>query len=131
MAPPLLALRGARLADGPRWLFDGVDIALEARERACLVGRNGAGKSTLLRVLAGTTAPDSGERTVASGVRIGMVAQEPDLVGETLRDFAMADGALAHEADAALEAFGLDPSRSPVGLSGGEARRAMPEGEGP
>jgi len=124
MAPPLLALRGVRLADGPRWLFDGVDLALEPRERACLVGRNGAGKSTLLRILAGTGAPDDGERTLPPGTRITLVAQEPALVGATLRDFAIAGGAAPHEADAALELFGLDPERAPVGLSGGEARRA-------
>jgi ATP-binding cassette subfamily F protein uup len=124
MAPPLLALRGVRLADGPRWLFDGVDLALEPRERACLVGRNGAGKSTLLRILAGTAAPDDGERTLPPGTRITLVAQEPALVGATLRDFAITGGAAPYEADAALELFGLDPERAPVGLSGGEARRA-------
>ena len=53
MAPPVLALRDVRLADGSRSLFDGVDLPLEARARAALVGRNGAGKSTLLRLLAG------------------------------------------------------------------------------
>jgi ATP-binding cassette subfamily F protein uup len=124
MAPPLLALRGVRLADGPRWLFDGVDLALGARERACLVGRNGAGKSTLLRILAGAQIPEEGERTLAAGTRISLVAQEPALSGVTLRDFATAGGAAAHEADAALEAFDLDPERRPEGLSGGEARRA-------
>jgi ATP-binding cassette subfamily F protein uup len=124
MAPPVLALRGVRLADGPRWLFDGVDLALETRDRACLVGRNGAGKSTLLRILAGIGKPDDGERTLPPGTRITLVAQEPALVGATLRDFAMAGGAAAHEADAALETFGLDPERAPRGLSGGEARRA-------
>jgi ATP-binding cassette subfamily F protein uup len=124
MAPPLLALRGVRLVDGPRWLFDGVDLALETRERACLVGRNGAGKSTLLRILAGTGTPDEGERTLPPGTRITLVAQEPALVGATLRDFATTGGAAPYEADAALELFGLDPERSPVGLSGGEARRA-------
>ena len=51
-----------RLADGPRMLFDGVDLALEPGVHACLVGRNGAGKSTLLRILAGLIEPDGGER---------------------------------------------------------------------
>ena len=121
---PVLALRDVRLADGPRWLFDGVDLALEARGRACLVGRNGAGKSTLLRVLAGLTAPDDGERTLSPGTRVSLVAQEPLVEGATLLDFATAGGATRHEAEAALESFGLDPARAPVGLSGGEARRA-------
>ncbi len=121
---PVLALRDVRLADGPRWLFDGVDLALEARGRACLVGRNGAGKSTLLRVLAGLTAPDDGERTLPPGTRVSLVAQEPLIEGATLLEFASAGGAARHEAEAALESFGLDRAREPAGLSGGEARRA-------
>ena len=124
MAAPVLALRDVRLADGPRWLFDGVELALETRERACLVGRNGAGKSTLLRILAGLTAPDDGERTLSPGTRIVLVSQEPDIAGASLLDYATAGGAAAHEAEALLEAFGLDPARVPVGLSGGETRRA-------
>ena len=56
--PPILALKSVRLADGPRMLFDGADLALEPRVRAALVGANGAGKSTLLRMLAGLIEPD-------------------------------------------------------------------------
>ena len=64
MKPPVLALKDVRLADGPKMLFDGVDLAVEPRSRACLVGRNGAGKSTLLKILAGQIAADEGERNV-------------------------------------------------------------------
>jgi len=124
MAAPVLALRNARLRDGARWLFDGVDIILEPRDRACLVGRNGEGKSTLLRVLTGAQEPDEGVRAVAPGVRIVHVAQEPPLVGETLLDFTVSGGAAAHEAGAWLDVFELDPRRSTLGLSGGETRRA-------
>ena len=112
-----------RLADGPRMLFDGVDLALEPGVRACLVGRNGAGKSTLLRVLVGLTEPDGGERTLTPALRISLVAQEPAIVGDTLADYAAAGGAPPHEAEAALQAFGLDPRRGTRGLSGGEGRR--------
>jgi ABC transport system ATP-binding/permease protein len=123
MAPPILALRDVRLADGPRMMFDGADLALERRERACLVGRNGAGKSTLLRILAGTLAPDDGERTVTPGMKIAYVGQEPAIAGDSLEAFATAGGAAPHQARAELEAFGLDPARGTEGLSGGEARR--------
>ena len=60
---------------GPLLLED-VDLALEAGERVCIVGRNGAGKSTLLRLLAGEIQPDEGERRVQAGVRIARLAQE-------------------------------------------------------
>src|SRR5690349_23470299 len=86
MRAPILACKDVRLADGPLMLFDGVDLALDARVRACLVGRNGAGKSTLLRILAGEVLPDDGERTVTPGARIAFVPQEPQIAGGSLLD---------------------------------------------
>jgi ATP-binding cassette subfamily F protein uup len=117
-------LKDVRLADGPALLFDGVDLALDARIHACLVGRNGAGKSTLLRLLAGLIEPDGGDRSVRPGVRIALALQEPVITGEILLDYATAGGAEAHEAEAALMTFDLDPGRPTPGLSGGEGRRA-------
>jgi len=123
MKPPVLALRQVRLADGPRMLFDGVDLALEPRCRACLVGRNGAGKTTLLRILAGEVEVDDGEKTQVPGLRIAWVPQEPVITGPTVLDH-VAAGAAPHEAEAALQTFGLSPSKLSEGLSGGEVRRA-------
>ncbi len=123
MRAPILALKDVRLADGPRMLFDGVDLGLEPRVRAALVGRNGAGKSTLLRILAGQVQADGGERTITPGTRISMVPQEPEIVGSTLLDHAVAGGAPAHRAEATLQRFGLDPAKPAQGLSGGETRR--------
>jgi ATP-binding cassette subfamily F protein uup len=124
MRAPILALKDVRLADGPLMLFDGVDLALDARVRACLVGRNGAGKSTLLRILAGQIEPDGGERNVTTGTRIAFVPQEPEIVGATLLDYATAGGAPDYMAQARLIDFGLDPAKDAQGLSGGEIRRA-------
>src|SRR4029077_4448328 len=50
---------------GGRPLLRGVSFKLERRERMTLAGRNGAGKTTLLRMLAGHTAIDRGELSVA------------------------------------------------------------------
>ena len=124
MRAPILALKDVRLADGPRMLFDGVDLGLEPRVRACLVGRNGAGKSTLMRIIAGLIEADSGERVITPGTRVSMVLQEPEIYGGSLLDYATAGAAPAHRAEAELEAFGLDPRKAAAGLSGGETRRA-------
>ncbi len=41
-------------------VLSGLDLAIEAGERLCLVGPNGAGKSSLLRCLTGLALPTSG-----------------------------------------------------------------------
>ena len=122
--PPLIALKGVRLQDGQRPLFDGVDLAIEPRTRACLVGRNGAGKSTLMKIIMGQVEPDSGERAIQSGVRFAYVPQEPAITGETLLDYAVSGEAESWTAEAWLHTFGLDPEKPAVNLSGGEIRRA-------
>ncbi|WP_413206265.1 ATP-binding cassette domain-containing protein [Rhodospirillum sp. A1_3_36] len=130
MAPPPLALRDITLGFGGRPLFRGVTAEVEAGARLCLVGRNGGGKSTLLKVMAGQVEADGGEVFVQPGVTVSYLPQEPDLSGwPTLRD-AVVQGlpptqrSETHRADILLEALSMDPDREPVGLSGGEARRA-------
>jgi ATP-binding cassette subfamily F protein uup len=122
--PPLVALKDVRLQDGPRPLFDGVDMAIEPRVRAALVGRNGAGKSTLMKLVMGLIEPDAGDRTVQAGTRFAYVPQEPQIVGDTLGDYAASGGAERWDGEAWLETFGLDPKKGTGGLSGGEIRRA-------
>jgi ATP-binding cassette subfamily F protein uup len=122
--PPIVALKDVQLQDGAVKLFDGVDLGVEARSRACLVGRNGAGKSTLMRLIAGEIEPDGGNRFVQPGLRFAFVPQEPVVTGETVHDYVTSGGAEGYEADAALESFGLAPSKGTQGLSGGEIRRA-------
>ncbi|GAW41275.1 ABC transporter ATP-binding protein uup [Brevundimonas sp. SH203] len=122
--PPLVALKDVRLQDGQRPLFDGVDLAVEPRSRAALVGRNGAGKSTLMKVVMGLIEPDSGDRSVQSATRFAYVPQEPLITGETLLDYASSGEAESWTAEAWLATFGLDPAKSTRGLSGGETRRA-------
>ncbi|MBU1323634.1 MAG: ABC-F family ATP-binding cassette domain-containing protein [Alphaproteobacteria bacterium] len=133
--PPLVALKDVRLQDGPRPLFDGVDLAVEPRSRAALVGRNGAGKSTLMKLVMGLIEPDAGDRSVQAGVRFAHVPQEPDLSRPqaasegadedwTLLDYAASGPAERWDAEAWLTTFGLDPEKAAVNLSGGETRRA-------
>jgi len=122
--PPLVALKDVRLQDGPRPLFEGVDMAIEPRSRAALVGRNGAGKSTLMKIVMGLVEPDAGDRSVQAGTRFAYVPQEPLITGETLLDYAASGAAERWTAEAWLSTFGLDANKPATNLSGGETRRA-------
>ena len=121
---PLIALKNVRLMDGSHPLFDGVDMALEPRMRACLVGKNGAGKSTLMRLLSGQIEADSGDRTVMQGIRYAYVLQEPEPVGDTVLQWMMQSGAPAHLCEAEALLFSIPPETKCASLSGGEKRRA-------
>ncbi|MFN4091376.1 MAG: ABC-F family ATP-binding cassette domain-containing protein [Brevundimonas sp.] len=122
--PPLVALKDVRLQDGQRPLFDGVDLAIEPRTRAALVGRNGAGKSTLMKLVMGLIEADAGDRSVQAGTRFAYVPQEPVIAGDTLLDYATSGDAQPWTAEAWLTTFGLDPEKPARNLSGGETRRA-------
>src|SRR5690349_1145536 len=78
MAPAvLLSCEAVGKAYGTRSLFEGLSFGLLEGDQVGLVGPNGSGKSTLLRLLAGVDEPDSGTRSVRSGVRVGYVPQDP------------------------------------------------------
>ncbi len=94
-AGPLLEVR-APLVTG-RLDLPGVRVGLPPCGRLLVTGPNGSGKSTLLAALAGAVALERGVRSVAPGVRIGMLAQEGHASvgprGEVLPDVADAPGA--------------------------------------
>jgi ABC transport system ATP-binding/permease protein len=123
-----LAGVGHRFGDDP-WLFKGVDLALDPRERLGVVGVNGTGKSTLLDIIAGRIAPLEGriERgvTVSLGYydqltrQLDPTARVREVVAGPHRDPDWTDARL-------LEAFWFDADAqwAPVELlSGGERRR--------
>ena len=129
-APPILSLRDLSFKLGRAHLFQGLELHMGASDRAVLVGRNGSGKSTLLKTIAGLVEPDGGERWVQPGTHVAYLDQDPDLSSyETIGHF-MAEGleAGATPDDYRLmfmaEELGIDPTRAPSGLSGGESRKA-------
>ncbi len=87
--------------------YGGNDVLREATfeirqgDRLALIGANGSGKSTLFRLLAGEFPPQRGTLTLARGIRVGLLRQEPEFApGETVRESI----ALAAGDPAALEA---------------------------
>lgn len=56
-------------------LVDGLSLAIEKRDRICVIGKNGKGKSTLLRLICGELQPQSGEVIVHDNTRIGYFGQ--------------------------------------------------------
>ena len=125
MAAPVLAYENLGLVQGSGWLFRGLDLYIGARDRLALIGRNGVGKTTLLKCLADLIETDEGRRTIQPGTKVVLLEQDPALEGfATLRDFALAGGAAAHEVDAIAHQIGVDLDRPAATASGGERRRA-------
>jgi len=123
-----------------------VSVAVEAGALTLVLGATGSGKSTLLRMASGLLEPSWGTvaidgepltRARARGA-VGLVFQdaEAQLFAETVLDdvafgpvnLGASRAAAQVAACEALQRVGLSPdefaSRSPFGLSGGEARRA-------
>ncbi len=76
---------------GGREVFKGITLSFLPGVKIGVLGVNGAGKSTLLKIMAGIEKEYGGEAWAAEGVRIGYLAQEPQLdgtktVGENVRD---------------------------------------------
>src|SRR5687768_2685115 len=117
-----------------------VSLTVEPGELVSLIGPSGCGKSTLLRLVAGLSAPDSGEIWVGSeqitsaSAERGLVFQDPNLfpwltVRRNIEAGLLARGVLRekrHEVDEYIRLVGLEgfAGAYPHHLSGGMAQRA-------
>ena len=91
-AAAVLEARNLEKRYGDRVALKDVSLTASSGDLVAVIGPNGAGKTTLLSLLAGNTAPDSGE-IVSAPDRIGWVPQQQSLYGkltveENLRLFA-------------------------------------------
>ncbi len=62
-----------------RKVLDGIYLSFLPGAKIGVIGLNGAGKSTLLRIMAGIDPDFLGEARPADGIRVGYLAQEPQL----------------------------------------------------
>ncbi len=129
----MLFIKDISLNFGPRQLFRRLSLSLLEGERVAFVGQNGMGKSTLLKVLCGEIEPDEGKVEYRSGLRIGMLAQEPRFDGKQSVWEVMQQVARPHTEDEYNTDYRIERVLSKLGvrardekietLSGGERRR--------
>jgi ATPase subunit of ABC transporter with duplicated ATPase domains len=71
----VVSLKNVHKSYGARSIYEGLNFAVQRRERWCVMGVNGAGKSTLLKLVTGFTQPDDGTVAVGGSVKMGYFAQ--------------------------------------------------------
>jgi ATPase subunit of ABC transporter with duplicated ATPase domains len=127
----LLGAERIRLSFATTEVFQDLTIGVQDGDRIGIVGKNGDGKSTLLRLFAKLQAPDSGQITKRSDVRIGMLDQFDDflpdltisqLVIGDLAEHEWAGNPKVRDIFAGLLAD-FDFDQKVVQLSGGQRRR--------
>jgi len=87
--PPqfIFEMRGVSKAFGERVVLRDISLSFYYGAKIGVVGENGAGKSTLLRIMAGIDKDIDGTATLAKGMRVRYVAQEPELdLDKTVRE---------------------------------------------
>ncbi|BAE85605.1 hypothetical protein DSY3816 [Desulfitobacterium hafniense Y51] len=72
----LISVNNVSLRYGGRKLFEDVSLKFTPGNCYGVIGANGAGKSTFLKILSGEVEPNSGDVTIAPGVRLSMLKQD-------------------------------------------------------
>ena len=132
MGAPLLSVEGLTKSYGTRLLFGDLTFGISEGDKIGVIAKNGTGKSTLLSVLAGDEAPDSGRIIARTGLRMGYLAQKPDIdpgltvgqAADALVPEAAADESVRVRLGSLLTRMGLtDLSAAVSTLSGGQRKR--------
>ncbi len=81
MTEPLVAFRGVSKSFGNNLILDHIDLDIYPGEAVAIIGPSGTGKSTSLRIIAGLTAPDSGEVYMRGQLRQGLAEDQKEPLG--------------------------------------------------
>jgi sulfate-transporting ATPase len=72
----------AKIVPPKRFILNDISLSFFPGAKIGVLGLNGSGKSTLLRIMAGIDTEFEGEARPQPGIRIGYLAQEPELDGD-------------------------------------------------
>lgn len=78
---PLVKIKNVSKAFGSKVILEGANLEINAGEAVGVIGPSGTGKSTILRIIAGLTAPDTGEVYIHGKKRLGTVNEGEDALG--------------------------------------------------
>lgn len=79
--------RVSKVVDNQRFILKDISLSFFPGAKIGVLGLNGSGKSTLLRIMAGVDTHYDGEARPQPGIKIGYLAQEPELdLTKTVRE---------------------------------------------
>ncbi|MDI9818147.1 MULTISPECIES: energy-dependent translational throttle protein EttA [unclassified Legionella] len=79
--------RVSKVVDNQRFILKDISLSFFPGAKIGVLGLNGSGKSTLLRIMAGVDNQYEGEARPQTGIKIGYLAQEPELdLNKTVRE---------------------------------------------
>lgn len=71
--------RVSKIVENQRFILKDISLSFYPGAKIGVLGLNGSGKSTLLRIMAGVDQQFEGEARPAAGIKIGYLAQEPEI----------------------------------------------------
>ncbi|MGX6641249.1 energy-dependent translational throttle protein EttA [Legionella pneumophila] len=79
--------RVSKIVENQRFILKHISLSFFPGAKIGVLGLNGSGKSTLLRIMAGVDTQYEGEARPQPGIKIGYLAQEPELdLNKTVRE---------------------------------------------
>ena len=79
--------RVSKIVDNQRFILKDIYLSFLPGAKIGVLGVNGSGKSTLLRIMAGVDTQYEGEARPQAGIKIGYLAQEPEIdLDKTVRE---------------------------------------------
>lgn len=79
--------RVSKIVDNQKYILKDISLSFYPGAKIGVLGLNGSGKSTLLRIMAGIDTHFNGEARPQPGIKIGYLAQEPEIdLNKTVRE---------------------------------------------